>query len=218
MKYIIILTLSLFGSQFAVAQIGVKEPPKSIKAAGPTFEETTRWITNKFATTPSSENSNGYDVTQKRYIVDFDGCMMNVLYKATSVINSTGAQGVGDGSFSRIPLEKMDPISISIRTWGQNSKGEDQPYLELWTIGRKSLIQANLYGLPDSLKDAASKQRAIALAETDQHRYSKDKQGFWFSNIEDAESMKKALKHVIELCVQAEATKRVETPKVKDLF
>lgn len=201
------------------AQLGGAAPlPEIKKSTGPSLEETTKWITEKFASLPPAKY---YIVPFDRknfYVASFDDCGMTITDDK-------------DGSLqtSYVQLSEMDASKISV------FKYETASRLSIYSLGGLNAIK--VLGLSNvTLKDKDIRDRftvkndavgpkgqnflfTMSGKQISMNRASRNWLDIYFKEDEVAESMSNAFKHAIKLCQQKVADdKAAQPPKKKELF
>jgi hypothetical protein len=219
--------ITLVASGNCLAQLGGEAPlPEIKKPTGPSLEETTQWITAKFASTiPFNVGYGG----KKYEEATFDGCEMAFIEtEPTQTEPSDGSAGIL--YFYRLKLQEMDGDNITI----QNSKvGQvEYPSLHWHSLGRKDVIKISRMD-PVALTDKELIQRltikdddinnrvliTINGQQIESIRYDVGLIIIPLRDVEVAERMSSALKHAVMLCQKKAADEKAARPaKPKELF
>lgn len=222
--------LLLLMANVSQAQLGEAPMPQTAKPTGPSLEETTKWITEKFQATPPFVHSESpWGNVEYRYKALFDGCAVTVLNERKY-------------SQSRSVRPEVYLDHIHLRELDQDkSKVNGSSMLWIKTLGDREVV-TNLNisafttggtGFEDSEAINLVSNKYLLTNESPvyqqpyafngkQHHIQKFKRNYiWirFTTLEEAESMGNAFKHAAKLCQQKAATERANQPaKKKDLF
>ena len=217
--------ITLIASGNCLAQLGGEAPlPKIKKPTGPSLEETTQWITAKFASIIPFQFS---ERTILQYEATFDGCEM-------AFTDARTRDGKADElNFYRLKLQEMDEDNITIQPT-KDGQGEFA-YLSLYSLGKKDVIkysEMDPVALTDkelikrlTIKDDdINVAKRVSITINDQQivsiRFLQQSSFFiHFRDVEVAESMSNAFKHAVMLCQKKAADEKAARPaKQKELF
>ncbi len=224
--------LLLLMANVSHAQLGAAPMPQIAKPTGPSLEETTKWITEKFQATPPVLTTISWDKAEYRYKALFDDCDVTVLQEIT-----TGSRP--EVTLYNIPLRELDqdnskassgrvsetlPSMFWIKTLG-NRKVVTRLKISAFETGGTGFADSEAISLVSNkyllTKEDPDFQRPYAFNGKRHHVMKFKSDGFWieFTTLEEAESMGNAFKHAAKLCQQKAAAERANQPaKKKDLF
>lgn len=217
-KLIIFLgAITLFGSTVCHAQLGGAAPlPKIEKPTGPSLEETTQWITQKFESLPPVFTAHDHNL-QGATIMSFDKCDFTAVYYE-----------IGSFSISYVPLNSMDIDTI--KTFSSDISDEPEIFagLGMMSLGRKETVRKRY--LTSKERDDLRSNNKISkdLIEGIKSSISPykfypivydNKLLFYLPDMEVAERIGSAFKHAISLCQKMRAQENSEQKtKPKELF
>lgn len=226
-KMIVVMgALLLLMANVSQAQLGEAPMPQTAKPTGPSLEETTKWITEKFqATPPYVRSESPWGNVEYRYKALFDDCDVTVLTERKH-------SGRPEVYLDHIHLRELDQ---------DKSKVDGSSMLWIKTLGDREVVTtlnisafrtggtgfedseainwvSNKYLLTNENPDF---QQPYAFNGKRHHIMKSKRKYIWieFTILEEAESMGNAFKHAAKLCQQKAATERANQPaKKKDLF
>jgi hypothetical protein len=208
-RSLVLLNALVLQCGIASAQIGIQKPLASAPIAGPTFEESTKWITEKINAVSYRyyNEREPANPTASKYTFDaqFNGCQLKVIRRQFM----PAGYGQPDRSHYQIrtvDVVRLNPDAIEVEELrGRTSEvGENEGFTRLW-------IWVN-----GKQNDVLFEQRPVRENFPDQ---KESNVALYFQGRELAERMKNAMQHTIKLCVQqAAAKKTAEPPRPKEIF
>jgi len=235
--------VALFASTSVSAQLGGPAPmPKIAKPSGPTLEETTAWILQKFATLPVTEQRNWPDPgmvvypNDYKYRAFFGDCELYIAesYKKWDlegrrppVITPGERPWQNELRISYIPLREVDLDRFKIKPQDvRDARGTESARLEINTLGDRNKIVSvrhYVYNAGPHIADTEFLMKEIHTLKTPPYpRVSYDP--IWYvwiylPDVDVTERMASAIKHAAMLCQQKAAQeKAAQPPKPKELF
>lgn len=223
-------TISLFASGVCHAQLGGAAPlPEIKKPAGPTLEETTKWLTQKFETLQPAIHLGAFGPVDYRNQVVFDSCDLSVV----GLQVSGSSKQYHKYEFNSINLKELDPTKVVAR-----SEGSEALYLVvLRTEGNREIIRktgiTSRYGAlsKDFFKNVLDTDRTskypkivneeMRIGAENVTAYHAPFEFIWIylPDLEVAERIGNAFKHAIELCQKKAIQEKAARPAAaKELF
>lgn len=212
----------LFAAGASHAQLGAPAPlPQVAKIQGPTQEETTAWIMNKINTMPAvvrNKNDSGEPVDGDSEItrVFIDGC------KIMTASSQNGGRIYSDSG----PIEELDADNFKIRSYGYNDR-TPLARLGIRTIGERKVFQRPVFAFSADISDP-NLPRKITQNINAQFGFGQTKPntpvnisgtGWAMPDMETAQSVGNAFKHLAMLCRQKVTDEKAAIPvRKKDLF
>ncbi len=213
----------------AQAQIGVPAPPSVSQPQGPTLQETTAFIAQKFAESIAQEKQDGVNSRKIQFFAAFDACRMT-LFKTGNYSDSGYPEFRKNGlrfmSVAVVDLENLQPTAARVTDFPGNVQADSG--LSIPTIGRQKFVLkmspgvgqyresprlASVAFTPDEIRYWTQRTQ-----EEDQKYENNTSLEVSLSSEELAERLKRAFIHASKLCVQQRATAKAAQPQKKELF
>lgn len=230
---LVVALVTFFLTTACYAQLGAAPLPQIKKKAGPTLEETTQWITQKFESISVVRmTGQGRLDTDEKTNIEFDGCKLSVIRESYLPAQSGLRAEFGYGAYyfdlQTIESEKIR-VSSPFGTYAQvglyrtgEVKSIRSMYLTYADRGQGRLSKAFLDSQMEILKSSQRDGREDFLLGGTRESLSRNgtySVNFSVPDMETAQSAANAFKHAVALCQQKAAQEKAAEPaKPKSLF
>lgn len=223
----VIAAATSFSSNLSYAQLGAPAPlPQVTKVEGPTMEQTVAWLMNKVKAMPAAVR-NKNDAGEPAVIVHSE--VSRVFIVGCNVWKASQQDG-GQIYSSTGPIEELDAEHFKIRPYGYNDTTL-LASLSIPTFGERRVFKAPAFAFSANIDDPSlpsqidqnlkGKSQAGVFYPYDP--YLQAGIGFTVPDMETAQGIGKAFKHLALLCRKKSADLKAadeaaKAAKPKDLF